>query len=121
MSKWTKLPRAGKRNGDDSLERLSQRELQVLKLVVEGHTSSQAAIVLGLSAKSVETYRRRIMLKLELENLPALVKFAICHGITTLEHGRAGVLSKSLRRRLQAFSDTNSYRPPRSRLLREKK
>jgi len=65
------------------LDRLSARERQVLKLVVDGRTSLQIATQLGLSSKSVDTYRSRMMAKLGIDDLPGLVKFAIRHGITT--------------------------------------
>jgi DNA-binding NarL/FixJ family response regulator len=68
---------------DDPLERLSARELEVLKLVVEGNTSHQVATMLGLSPKSIDTYRSRLMTKLDLHHLPALVKFAIRRGLTS--------------------------------------
>jgi DNA-binding NarL/FixJ family response regulator len=67
----------------DPLERLSAREMEVLKLVVEGNTSVQMATQLGLSPKSVDTYRSRLMSKLDLDDLPALVKFAIRRGLTS--------------------------------------
>ena len=66
------------------LERLSQRERQVLQLSVEGHTSAEIAKSLSLSPKTVETYRSRILIKLGLKDLPSLVKFAIQHGLTPL-------------------------------------
>jgi PAS domain S-box-containing protein len=65
------------------LERLSARERQVLRLIVDGRTSAEVAESLGLSPKSVDTYRSRLMAKLNIEDLPALVKFAIRHGLTT--------------------------------------
>jgi DNA-binding NarL/FixJ family response regulator len=64
------------------LESLSRRERQILQLVVEGKSSSEIGVVLHLSAKTVETYRSRMMQKLGLDGVPALVKFAIAHGIT---------------------------------------
>ncbi|MEK7685744.1 MAG: response regulator transcription factor [Verrucomicrobiota bacterium] len=67
------------------LELLSLRERQVLQMVVEGKTSEEIAGQLFLSVKSVETYRSRIMLKLDLHEVPSLVKFALRHGLTTLE------------------------------------
>lgn len=70
--------------GDHAIERLSERELQVLQLIVEGRTSAQVGERLGLSPKSVDTYRSRLMAKLGLRDLPALVKFAIRHGLTTI-------------------------------------
>jgi DNA-binding CsgD family transcriptional regulator len=69
---------------DHPLERLSARERQVLQLVVDGHTSNEIALRLGVSPKSVDTYRGRLMLKLGISDLPALVKFAIRHGMTSV-------------------------------------
>ena len=68
----------------DPLGRLSARERQVLRHTVEGRTIAETAQQLGLSPKSVETYRSRLMTKLGIEDLPALVKFAIRHGVTTV-------------------------------------
>ena len=67
------------------LETLSRRERQVLPLVTEGRSSAQIAELLSLSPKSVDTYRRRLMQKLHLSDVAALVKFAIQHGLTSLE------------------------------------
>lgn len=64
------------------LERLSTREREVLQHVVEGKTSAEIADILSLSPKSVETYRSRLMVKLDVGNIPSLVKFALLHGIT---------------------------------------
>lgn len=68
----------------DPLQPLSAREREVLRHTVEGRTIAETAQALGLSPKSVETYRSRMMTKLGIEDLPALVKFAIRHGITTV-------------------------------------
>jgi DNA-binding NarL/FixJ family response regulator len=67
------------------LEQLSSREREILQLVVEGKSSSEIAEVLYLSPKTIETYRSRLMQKLGISDLPGLVKFAIRHGLTTLE------------------------------------
>ncbi|RCK74235.1 MAG: DNA-binding response regulator, LuxR family [Anaerolineae bacterium] len=69
----------------DPLEKLSERERQVLKLVVEGKSNLEIAQTLFLSIKTVETYRSRIMAKLEINDLPTLVKFAIQHGLISLD------------------------------------
>lgn len=69
----------------DVLEGLSPRERQVLQLIAEGKTSSEAAQILYLSVKTVETYRSRFMQKLGLKDMTSLVKFAIQHGIISLE------------------------------------
>jgi DNA-binding NarL/FixJ family response regulator len=76
---------ARRRALEPPLERLSARERQVLKLVVEGKTSSEIAQSLKVSPKSIDTYRGRMMLKLGIDDVPGLVKFAIRHGITSLE------------------------------------
>ncbi|PWH20152.1 MAG: DNA-binding response regulator [Anaerolineae bacterium] len=68
----------------DPLEKLSERERQVLQLVVQGKSSNEIAKSLYLSVKTVETYRSRIMEKLDIPDLPSLVKFAIRHGLTSL-------------------------------------
>jgi DNA-binding NarL/FixJ family response regulator len=67
------------------LARLSPREREVLQLVVEGKSSAEIADTLSLSVKTVETYRARLMHKLDIGDLPGLVKFAIQHGLTPLE------------------------------------
>jgi DNA-binding NarL/FixJ family response regulator len=75
---------ARERSGEHPLERLSRRELQILKLIVEGSTSNEVGALLGISPKSVDTYRSRMMRKLEIEDLATLVKFAIRHGVTSV-------------------------------------
>jgi DNA-binding NarL/FixJ family response regulator len=72
------------RGYDHPLERITDRERQVLRLIVDGRTSNEVAKLLGLSPKSVDTYRSRIMLKLGIGDLAGLVKFAIRHGLTTV-------------------------------------
>lgn len=64
---------------------LSIRERQVLQLVVEGKSSAEIAKLVYLSPKTVETYRSRLMKKLGVADVAALVKFAVQHGITTLD------------------------------------
>jgi DNA-binding NarL/FixJ family response regulator len=64
------------------LERLSAREREVLQLVVEGKSSADIGVILTLSPKTVETYRVRLMRKLNIHDLPSLIRFAIQHGLT---------------------------------------
>jgi DNA-binding NarL/FixJ family response regulator len=64
------------------LESLSSRERQVLQLVVEGKSSAEIASIVHLSPKTVETYRSRLMKKLGVADVTALVKFALQHGLT---------------------------------------
>ena len=74
-----------KSTGRDPLASLTVREREVLQLIVDGKSNAAAGSLLGLSPRSVETYRARAMQKLGIEDLPTLVKFAIRHGLTTLE------------------------------------
>ena len=70
---------------DDPLDALSSRERQVLQLLVESKSTNVIAELLALSPKTVETYRARIMQKLDIGDMPSLVKFAIQRGVTTVE------------------------------------
>jgi DNA-binding NarL/FixJ family response regulator len=81
------LDSVGRLTGEASqpLELLSVREREVLQLVVEGRSSAEIAVTLSLSVKTVETYRVRLMRKLNLRDLPALIRFAIQHGLTPLQ------------------------------------
>jgi len=67
------------------LETLTNRERQILQLIAEGKTSGQAATSLFLSRKTVETYRCRLMQKLGIHDLHGLMKFALQHGLTSLD------------------------------------
>jgi DNA-binding NarL/FixJ family response regulator len=66
---------------DSPLERLSQREREILQLVLEGKTSAEIADFLFLSPKTVESYRSRMMHKLGVPDLLSLVKFAVEEGL----------------------------------------
>lgn len=65
----------------DLYESLSEREREVLKLLALGHTAREVAESLNLSPKTVETYRSRIMEKLNLNTRPELVKYALARGL----------------------------------------
>lgn len=64
------------------IESLSKREREVLQLVVEGRSSAEIAAAINLSPKTVETYRSRLMQKLDVHDVASLVKFALQHGVT---------------------------------------
>ncbi len=74
-----------RRGADLDQRALTEREVEVLRLLAQGQRSKEIARTLGISAKTVETHRGRIMLKLGIDNLPALVKFAIRIGIISTE------------------------------------
>ena len=73
------------RHSSGPLDSLSARERQILQLVAEGKTTAEAASVLFLSPKTVETYRSRVMHKLGVRDFAGLVRFAVQHGLTPLE------------------------------------
>lgn len=73
------------RHAASPLESLSGRERQILQQIAEGKSSAETARALCLSPKTVETYRSRMMKKLGIVDFPALVRFAIQHGLTPLE------------------------------------
>ena len=62
-------------------EVLAPRERQVLQLVAEGHTSKAIAVKLGLSVKTVESYRARVMEKVGVHETAGLVRYAILNGV----------------------------------------
>ncbi len=69
-------------SGDSPLARLSPRERDVLQLVAESKSSAEIAEMLALSPKTIKTYRSRLMQKLDINNVPSLVKFATQHRLT---------------------------------------
>lgn len=67
------------------LQRLTPREMEVLKLVAEGHTNQEIADLLVLSIKTVQAHRANVMEKLELHDITHLVRFAIRHGLIPVD------------------------------------
>jgi DNA-binding NarL/FixJ family response regulator len=67
------------------IDELSPRERQITQLVAEGKSSAAIGAALHLSPKTIDTYRSRLMQKLGLSDVAGLVKFAILHGLTSLE------------------------------------
>ena len=75
----------GSQPHDRTLELLTTTERNILRLVAEGKSNSQIASSMSLSPRTVESYRLRLMRKLDLANIPSLVKYAIRHGLIPLE------------------------------------
>ena len=69
----------------DAAAALSPREREVLQLLAEGAPARRIARQLHISVKTVETHRRNILAKLELDTVADLVRYAIREGITSLE------------------------------------
>ena len=64
------------------LDGLSPRELQVLRLVAEGKTSKEIAVMLDLGMQTVRSYRKTMMKKLSVNNVAGLTQLALSAGIT---------------------------------------
>ncbi len=60
---------------------LSPREREVLQLVAEGKTTKEVAAILGVSVKTAESHRTRIMEKLDIHETAGLVRYAIRRGV----------------------------------------
>jgi len=73
---------SGEKSPDSSL---TPREREVLQLLAEGNSSKEAAYLLNLNVKTVDTHRQRIMKKLKLNNLVELTRYAIREGLTSLD------------------------------------
>ncbi len=90
---FAKKGRKGRRAGPINI--LSDRELQVLRLVARGYSSQQIAEQILVGVKTVETYRSRLAQKLELRTRSDVVRFALQMGLLTpemleAEEGRPG-------------------------------
>lgn len=67
----------GRRQAKSALERLSDREMEVLRLIGSGRTVKEIAGMLSLSVKTVSTYRVRLLAKLRMKTNAELMRFAI--------------------------------------------
>lgn len=66
-------------------EELTERQRQVLRLLVEGSTMKEIALILRVSIKTVEAHRAQIMDRLKIHDVPGLVRYAMRTGITPPE------------------------------------
>jgi len=71
------------------LEALSPRELQVLRMVAEGKTSKEIAVMLDLREQTVRSYRKTMMKKLGVNNVAGLTQLALSTGLTQLQRSHA--------------------------------
>jgi DNA-binding NarL/FixJ family response regulator len=69
--------RRGSEGAANSLGTLTKREIEVLKLVAEGKSNKEVAALLGISPRTVDAHRARLMDKLNIHTLSELVHFAI--------------------------------------------
>jgi len=69
------------RRKDGAEDPLTLREREVLQLIAEGQKTKQVALRLGISVKTAESHRTRIMSKLDVHDTSALVRYAIRRGL----------------------------------------
>ncbi len=72
---------ARKAETDRRLARLTPRERQVLAMVVDGRHNREVAAALGISPRTVEVYKARLMDKLDVERLPDLIRLSLEHSL----------------------------------------
>lgn len=64
-----------------TVPKLSPREAEVLQAIVEGKANKQVALALGISIKTVEKHRQRVMSKLDIHDVAGLTRYAVTMGI----------------------------------------
>lgn len=65
----------------DPLKALSPREREIFTALVDGESNHEIAAQLGISVKTVETHRTRVLAKLDVHSIVDLVRFAVRHGL----------------------------------------
>jgi DNA-binding NarL/FixJ family response regulator len=70
-------------------ERLSEREFQVMRFIAAGKTVTEISQTLGLSSKTVSTYRARVLEKMRMEKNAQLTHYAIKQGLLDADHAFA--------------------------------
>jgi DNA-binding NarL/FixJ family response regulator len=67
------------------LEQLTSRQLEILQLLAEGQTTMAIGLVLKVSDKTVEYHRAKLMARLNIFDIPGLVRFALRNGVISQE------------------------------------
>lgn len=67
------------------LEQLTSRQREILQLIAEGQNTKEIAHLLGISVKTVETHRLQLMARLDIHDVPGLVRYAIRSGLVSSE------------------------------------
>jgi DNA-binding NarL/FixJ family response regulator len=69
----------------DPVESLTARQREILQLIAEGRSTKEIADVLDVGVKTIETHRARLMERLDIHDVPGLVRFAIRWGLVSPE------------------------------------
>jgi len=79
--------RSRHRQSERTGARVTPREVEIIRLLAEGKTNKEIAALLGITVRTVETHRAKIMLKLGLHSLAEIIHYAMRHGIATVQEG----------------------------------
>ena len=90
LNQQMSLPRSNGKARPALAKRLTNRELEVLRLVTMGKTSKEVAARLSLSVETVRSYRKSMMRKLGVRNIASLIHVAMEEGLTRWTQGRSG-------------------------------
>jgi DNA-binding NarL/FixJ family response regulator len=69
----------------EEMQQLTQRQREILQLLVEGNSAKEIANLLNISPRTVEFHKYNMMLKLNLKSLSALIQYGIKHGFASVE------------------------------------
>jgi DNA-binding NarL/FixJ family response regulator len=84
LNRYLAQSRSEAPSGPPGYQELSEREREIMFLIVQGHSNNQIAEQLVISPSTVQTHRTRILEKLGLNNTIELVRYAIRHGLIDL-------------------------------------
>jgi DNA-binding NarL/FixJ family response regulator len=70
-------------NGSNVLDILTPRQREILQLIAEGRSTKEIAQRLSISVKTVETHRGKLMERLQIYDVPGLVRFAVRMGLVS--------------------------------------
>jgi len=73
----------GRAGESGPLDALTARQREIIQLIAEGHGTKEIAEILEVSVKTVETHRARLMNRLDIHDVPGLVRFAIRWGLVS--------------------------------------
>jgi DNA-binding NarL/FixJ family response regulator len=86
----TRFPLHGITSRSSPLERLTARQREILQLIAEGQNTKQIADILKVSPKTVEYHRMKLMVNLNVHDIPGLVRFALRVGLIPEENLAGG-------------------------------
>ncbi len=85
LSRLTPKAPRGHKQQSSTLTRLTPRQREILRLIAEGSSTKEIAFLLKVSIKTVETHRAHLMERLNIYNVPGLVRFAMRTGLISWE------------------------------------